>query len=172
MQHDHCSYCGTRYADGMPWPRMCAHCGETTWSNPLPVAVVLLPVAFEDDRTGMVVVRRNIEPYIGDIALPGGFIETGESWKEAAVRELREETGLLAEADEVQLFDVHSSYQGYTLMIFGVLPPVTAESLPESAPTEEAMEWLVVTEPTRLCFPTHTHAMAAYFAGQPAVVHK
>lgn len=137
----------------------------------MPVAVVLLPVSYADGRTGVVVVRRDIEPFRGDIALPGGFIETGESWREAAVRELREETGLTAEPDEVRLFDVHSSYNGFTLLVFGVLPPRPAESLPASAPTEESMEWFVLTEPTTLCFPTHTQAMADFLAaaGQPIV---
>jgi 8-oxo-dGTP diphosphatase len=163
MQHDHCSYCGTRWADGLPWPRTCPSCGETTWSNPLPVAVVLLPVSHGDGRTGLVVVRRNIEPFRGDIALPGGFIETGESWREAAVRELREETELLGNPHEVELFDVHSSHNGYSLLIFGVLPPRPVESIPPSKPNEESMEWFVLTEATRLCFPTHTQAMADYF---------
>lgn len=166
MQHDHCSYCGTRYIDGDPWPRTCPGCGEMTWSNPLPVAVVLLPVSYPDGRTGLVVVRRGIEPFRGEIALPGGFIETGESWREAAVRELREETYLLAQPDEVELFDVHSSFKGRSLLIFGLLPSRPAEDLPESTPTEESLEWLVLTEPTPLCFPTHTDAMAEYFAGR------
>ena len=130
----------------------------------MPVAVVLLPVGYDDGRTGMVVVRRDIEPFRGDIALPGGFIETGESWREAAVRELSEETGLQAKSDEVRLFDVHSSHNGYSLLVFGVLPKRAAGELPPSTPTEESMEWLVLTEPTRLCFPTHTRAMADYFA--------
>jgi 8-oxo-dGTP diphosphatase len=165
MQHDHCSYCGTRYAEGLAWPRTCTGCGETTWSNPLPVAVVLLPVTYVDGSTGLVVVRRDIEPFRGEIALPGGFIETGESWREAAVRELREETGLIAKPDEVWLFDVHSSFNGRSLLIFGIVPPRAAEDLPESTPTEEVMEWLVLTEATPLAFPTHTAAMAAFFAG-------
>lgn len=131
----------------------------------MPVAVVLLPVSYPDGRTGVVVVRRDIEPYRGDLALPGGFIETGESWREAAVRELQEETGLTADPSQVGLFDVHSSYQGFTLLVFGVLPPRPVESLPPSAPTPEATEWLVVTEPTPLCFPTHTLALADYFRG-------
>ena len=169
MQHAHCSYCGTRYADGLPWPRTCTGCGETTWSNPLPVAVILLPVTYVDGRHGIVVVRRDIEPFRGEIALPGGFIETGESWQEAAVRELREETGLWAEADEVALFDVQSSIHGYSLLVFGVVPPRPAESLPPSQPTEESMEWFVVTESVPLCFPTHTDVIAEYFrrTGEP-----
>ena len=163
MQHDHCSYCGSRWAEGLGWPRTCATCGETTWSNPLPVAVVLLPVSYQDGRTGVVVVRRDIEPFRGEIALPGGFIETGESWRDAAVRELEEETGLTAKPEDVGLFDVHSSHNGYSLLVFGVLPPRPFESLPPSAPTTESVEWFVLTEPTRLCFPTHTKAMAEYF---------
>ncbi len=128
----------------------------------MPVAVVLQPVSYEDGRTGVVVVRRDIEPFRGEIALPGGFIETGESWREAAVRELREETGLTAEAGEVRLFDVHSSYNGFTLLVFGVLPPRPLCTLPPSAPTEEATEWLVLAEPTTRCFPPHTQAMADF----------
>lgn len=164
MQHSHCSYCGVAYPAEIGWPRICTGCGETTWSNPLPVAVVVLPVRGADGRMGVVVVRRDIEPFRGELALPGGFIETGESWREAAVRELREETGLSAEPDEVHLFDVHSSFNGRSLLIFGVLPPRDAANLPDPAPTEEAQEWLVCTEAEPLAFPTHTRVLADYFA--------
>lgn len=163
IQHSHCSYCGTAYPTGMPWPRTCPGCGEITWSNPIPVAVALLPVRQPDGDTGLVVVRRDIEPARGELALPGGFIETGESWQEATVRELREETGLHAEATEVRLVDVHST-PGISLLIFGVLPPRDAADLPASAPTEEATEWLVVTGPTPLAFPTHTVVANEWFA--------
>src|SRR5689334_16631711 len=102
VANSHCGYCGSAYPSGVGWPRECPGCGETTWRNPLPVAVVLLPVQAEGGRSGLVVVRRDIEPARGELALPGGFIETGETWQEAAVRELREETGLLATAADVR----------------------------------------------------------------------
>src|SRR2546422_4333136 len=38
--------------------------------------------------------RRKNEPYRGTPALPGGFVELGETTAEAVVREVREETGL------------------------------------------------------------------------------
>ena len=170
MQHSHCSYCGTRYPVQLPWPRTCAGCGETTWSNPLPVAVVLLPVVGLDGGTGLVVIRRDIEPGRGQLALPGGFIETGESWKQAAIRELLEETGIPAEVADISLFDVGSSASGYSLSIFALLPERGLHELPTSTPTAEATEWIVLAEPTRLAFPTHTEAMAAFFAGRRAVV--
>jgi 8-oxo-dGTP diphosphatase len=137
----------------------------------LPVAVVLFPVSYPDGRAGLVVVRRDIEPARGKLALPGGFIETGESWKQAAVRELHEETGLVADPDEVALFDVGSAVSGYTLSIFALVPPRRAAELPESQPTAESIEWLVLTEPTELAFPTHTDAMTAFFAGRAAITY-
>jgi 8-oxo-dGTP diphosphatase len=162
IQHSHCSYCGTAYPAAADWPRTCTGCGEITWRNPLPVAVVLLPVRGETGRTGLVVVRRDIEPARGELALPGGFIEVGETWQEAAVRELREETGLTAAAAEIQLLQVISTVG--TINIFGLLPPRPAAGLPPSAPTEEATEWLVLTGASRLAFPTHTDVVAGYFA--------
>jgi len=172
MQHSHCSYCGVRYPDGVGWPRTCASCGETTWSNPLPVAVVLQPVRLDDRRTGIVVIRRDIEPFRGELALPGGFIETGESWREAAIRELGEETGLEGVSGEVQLFDVHSSHNGFSLLVFGLLPVRDAASLPPFSANDEVTEWLVQTEPIQLCFPTHTAAMARFFAEQPTLAQE
>ncbi|GAA1787824.1 NUDIX domain-containing protein [Planosporangium flavigriseum] len=162
MKHSHCSYCGSPFTAEASWPRSCADCGETTWLNPLPVAVALLPVDDVGQR-GLVVVRRDIEPARGHLALPGGYIEVGETWQEATVRELREETGLIAMPDEVSLFAVHSVATG-TVNIFGLLPARRADDLPPSAPTEEATEWLVLTQPQRLAFSTHTQAMADYFA--------
>ncbi|MBX6724069.1 MAG: NUDIX domain-containing protein [Dactylosporangium sp.] len=163
LLHSHCSYCGTVYPDSAGWPRVCVACGETTWRNPLPVAVAILPVLTRTG-TGVVAVRRAIEPGRGLLALPGGFIEYGEDWREALVRELWEETGLTGVPDEVRLFDVHSAPSGATIMIFGVLPARRAEALPPSTPTEEATEWLVLTEPVELAFSTHTRALADFLA--------
>jgi 8-oxo-dGTP diphosphatase len=43
---------------------------------------------------GLVLIRRYNPPFEGCYALPGGFVEVGETVEEAAKREAREETGL------------------------------------------------------------------------------
>jgi len=70
--------------------RSCPHCGKDVeiYRNPLPTVdvVVLLP-----GRNVVLVKRAN--PPLG-WALPGGFVDYGESCEAAAVREAHEETGL------------------------------------------------------------------------------
>jgi mutator protein MutT len=53
-----------------------------------------------------VVVKRASEPMKGHWSIPGGAVELGETLRQAAVREVREETGLVVEAGEVlEVFD-------------------------------------------------------------------
>ncbi len=64
--------------------------GEKTRRNPLPTVDIIIEI-----RSGIVLVERKNAPH--GWAIPGGFIDYGESAEAAAVREAREETGLTVE---------------------------------------------------------------------------
>lgn len=64
------------------------------------VDIVILSVI--DDELQVLLVRRKADPYEGRWALPGGFKRPDESFDDAAVRELHEETGVIAPAHLAQ----------------------------------------------------------------------
>jgi ADP-ribose pyrophosphatase YjhB (NUDIX family) len=67
----------------------CPHCGEElrTYKNPFPTVDIII-----ETNGGFVLIERQ-NPPLG-WALPGGFVDYGESLEDAAIREAKEETGL------------------------------------------------------------------------------
>jgi 8-oxo-dGTP diphosphatase len=49
----------------------------------------------------VLLVKRGRPPLLGDWSIPGGVLEVGETMREAAMREAREETSLIVESQEL-----------------------------------------------------------------------
>ena len=68
----------------------CPHCGRLVYSYRNPIPTVDIIIELEDK--GIILIKRAKEPF--GWAIPGGFVDYGESLEQAAIREAREETGL------------------------------------------------------------------------------
>ena len=87
-----CQRCGHALADEEIENRVrphCPSCGYVVFLDPKIAAVVLVST---DGK--LVLVRRGMEPAIGRWSFPSGYVDRGEVVEDAAIREVKEETGL------------------------------------------------------------------------------
>lgn len=78
----------------------CSACSFVLFENPACAAAAVVL----DDRRRVLLIRRAIEPFRGQWALPAGYQEIDEPPEVAVVREVREEAGI--EVRVVELFDL------------------------------------------------------------------
>jgi thiamine-phosphate pyrophosphorylase len=92
----YCAICGSelseRLSDGRS-RKYCDNCKKPIYENPIPATAA---VCF-DESGRLLLVKRGVEPNIGEWCLPGGFLEIDETPEEGSLRELKEETGLVGE---------------------------------------------------------------------------
>ncbi len=81
---------------------LCPQCGAAVavYRNPIPTVDIIISV-----HDGVVLIKRKNPPH--GWAIPGGFVDYGESAETAAVREAGEETGL--SVVDLKLFGVYSA---------------------------------------------------------------
>ena len=77
----------------------CQRCQMPHYDYP---RVVVTSFVASGDR--LLWVQRGLQPQRGKWAIPGGFLEVGETLAEGAARELREEAGIVLPADQLQLY--------------------------------------------------------------------
>ncbi len=156
-KNSHCSYCGAAFDLQQPWPKTCANCGNISYVNPLPVAVIIIPT-----DCGVVLIRRGIEPQRGKWAMPGGYMHLDETWQQAGAREVWEETGITIDPKSIRDHCVRSTPHG-ALLVFGIAAPMKAASLPRFEPCEEALERaLLPAPPEDMAFPLHREALELF----------
>lgn len=114
-----CPYCGEPLERRRSEGRARLYCGAERrfiYENPIPAATAIV----SGERNRLLLILRSREPGSGRWALPGGFIEMGESPAEAARRELEEECGVrAADPSLVDIIYQESRYYGASLLIIG-----------------------------------------------------
>ncbi|MEX1059873.1 MAG: NUDIX hydrolase [Methyloceanibacter sp.] len=96
-----------------------------------------------DSEARVLLIRRKNEPFKGAYALPGGFVDIGETVEAACRREVLEEAGLVV--GELQLIGVYSDPRrdprGHTVSIayMTLLPQAPS---PKAGSDAEAADWV------------------------------
>jgi 8-oxo-dGTP diphosphatase len=114
-----CPHCGNKVTlkpEGEITRRYCNQCKVYFYENPLPVVSCI-----HCTGKSILLVKRGNKPFQGSWCLPTGFAEIGESIEEAALRELREESGITGKI--INLVDVDSVKSRY----YGDLTFITYE---------------------------------------------
>jgi 8-oxo-dGTP diphosphatase len=118
-------------------------------------------VVFEPDGRVLLVRRKN-EPFVGFYALPGGFVDVGETVEAACCREVQEETGVSVPNGQLHLIGVYSDPardpRGHSVSIaYGITLERPEEPQPGS--DAEAAEWVSDWKKVRLAF-NHAEILA------------
>ena len=173
VKDSHCSYCGARFTEQNTWPRRCFICGNDSYKNPIPIVVSMMGILVEH-RMGILIQQRNIDPQKGGWALPSGYINHGETWEEAAVRENHEEMQIISKPDDYRLFGIKRPASGNMLVFCtsGLLLPDDLLATSEEAlkyienfvPNAEVSAMAIWYGDTELAFPTHNECGQEYLA--------
>ena len=134
----------------------CPSCGAnvTRYRNPFPTVDIIIEI-----NNGIILVERKNKPF--GWALPGGFVDYGESLEDAAVREAREETSL--EISNLRLLGCYSDPARDDRM-HTISTVYIAEGLGIPRAADDAVNLAVFTLntlPVKLCF-DHSRILADY----------
>lgn len=110
----------------------------------------------------ILLVKRSNDPYKGFWAIPGGFVEQGETCEEAVAREIKEETGL--EAKVKNLLGVYSAPGRDPRQVITIAYTLSVEG-GKVKKSEEATEigWFPLNDLPPLAF-DHAKIIADYLA--------
>jgi 8-oxo-dGTP diphosphatase len=133
-----------------PVRERCEYCYE----HPRPaVTVDLVLLGSAGPRVQVLLIKRAREPFKGQWAFPGGFVDKDESLEDAAARELAEETGITGiHLEQIRAFgDPGRDPRGHTVSVVfaGVLED---RALVSAADDASEAAWHPALEPPNLAF--------------------
>ncbi len=160
------NYGGFNVRSGMKGKEIvCPRCGAAVmkYINPVPTVDTIIEVQSPSGDKGVILILRKNDPQ--GWALPGGFVDYGETLEEAAEREAREETGLTVE--ELSQFHTYSDPQRDPRQ-HTISTVFTAKAKGQPRPADDAARAGVFTEkslPSPMAF-DHQKILEEYFAAR------
>jgi 8-oxo-dGTP diphosphatase len=109
----------------------------------------------------LVLIKRLVNPRAGKFAMPAGFINKGEGPRQAVVREVLEETGLVVEV--VRALD-ELPVPGPNQFLCFYLVTVVGGELKAGSDAGEVAVYKLDALPTDVAFPLHDHVIKDWIA--------
>ena len=159
----HCPSCGAGREPVLTQPLACKACGFTLYMN-----TTCATAAFLRRPDGKVLfIRRGKAPALGKLAIPGGFIDVGETAENGLRREFVEEVGIhIAEITFLCSYPNQYLYEGitYPVLDFFFTALATGEEKPAALDAVDSYCWLDPREVdvAEIAFPSMVHALRVY----------
>lgn len=158
----HCPQCAAPRTTEIDAVRfVCEACSFVYYYNVAVSSAVLILA----ENGSALFIRRARDPAKGKLALPGGFVDRGETAEAAAIREVREEAGVkLARVEFLASFPNLYGYRGVDYPVVDLFF-IGRVRQPVASPLDDVTE-IVWAPPTaiaeeELAFPSHARALAA-----------
>ena len=168
---DHFRFC-PRCGQGLQAPASahtlhCQACGFVYYFNP-----AIAAAAFISNPSGQTLfIRRSKDPAKGKLAIPGGFVDIGETAERALQREIHEEVGL--EVGSLTYLCSQTNDYHYKEITYPVLDLFFVAAVANSAGVAaldgvESYSWLDAAQvnPEEIAFPSVRAALAVCVSGQ------
>jgi 8-oxo-dGTP diphosphatase len=129
-----------------------------TYEFPRPALTVDVCLVSHGKRSNILLIERRSPPFDGCWALPGGFVDDGESLADAARREVKEETGLVLDELE-QLYtagDPGRDPRGWTISVVFLVRVDAKRMKPKAGDDAKRVKWFPLDALPKLAF---DHAM-------------
>lgn len=127
-----------------------------TYTHPRPaIAVDSVVFQHKDQSLSILLIQRKNQPFADQWALPGGFMDIEETSAAAAIRELREETGLnIGKLDVLGVYDAidrDPRTRVVSIAYFGIYEPKIKPAL-RASDDAKALKWFHIDKLPALAF--------------------
>lgn len=160
----YCPSCGISLQEGpSATPMRCGGCGFTFYINTTCATAALL---VRPDGMALFI-RRAKDPAIGKLAMPGGFIDEGETAEQGVRREFTEEVGFAP--GEIDFLCSHPNSYLYKQVTYPVLDfffvaRARGDEAPQALDAVASVHWMnpLTIDSGEIAFPSMQHALEVY----------
>ena len=159
----YCPSCGIAFRDPAGQPLRCGGCGFTFYFNTTCATAAL--IVRPDGRA--LFIRRAKDPAKNKLAMPGGFVDEGETAEDGVRREFVEEVGFAPEGIDFLCSHPNSYFYKeltYPVLDFFFVARARGDETPEALDGVASVHWLdpLTIDPGEIAFPSMRHALEVY----------